>query len=190
MKRIDHVLPVLQPVARHDLRAAAADRAVVGLDEFAGPEFLEAVVARQQRLLLRRAQIGEYQAVALLDRIPGLAHLVAARPAALARRAARGSGLPRRTASRDSSSGCRAPRPCRSRAWCRGARSADRRGPARPCAVAKQDQVFAEHAHRRGRVAGVRREADRMPVAAQQFAHRRAGADLGELGVVGRRACR
>ena len=54
-------------------------------------------------------------------------------------------------------------------------------------AVAKEDQVLAEHAHLARRRAGVGGEADRMPVAAQQLAHRRAGADLGQLAVVGRR---
>ena len=72
---------MLQPVAGNDRRAAAADRGIVGLDELAGVHVLEAFVARQHRLFLGRAQIGEDQAVALLDRIPGLAHLVAMRAA-------------------------------------------------------------------------------------------------------------
>jgi hypothetical protein len=56
-----------------------------------------------------------------------------------------------------------------------------------PGAVAKEDQLLAEHAHlarRRTRIAG---QPDRVPVAAQQLAHRRAGADLGELALVRRR---
>ena len=54
-------------------------------------------------------------------------------------------------------------------------------------AVAEQDQVFTQHAHLARPVARIRREADRMPVAAQQLAHRRARADLGQFGAVGRR---
>ncbi len=61
----------------------------------------------------------------------------------------------------------------------------DEARPALP--VAKQDQVLAEHAHRARHAAGIGGEADRMPVAAQQLAHRRAGADFGQLAVVRRR---
>ncbi len=59
--------------------------------------------------------------------------------------------------------------------------------PGAALAVAKEDQVLAEHAYLARHVASVGREPDRMPVATQQLAHRRAGADLGELAVVGRR---
>ena len=59
--------------------------------------------------------------------------------------------------------------------------------PGAALAVAKEDQVLAEDAHLARHAAGVGREADRMPVAAQQLAHRRAGADLGQLAVVRRR---
>ena len=59
--------------------------------------------------------------------------------------------------------------------------------PGAALAVAKQDQVLAEHAHLSRHAAGVGREPDRMPVATQQLAHRRAGADLGQLAVVRRR---
>ena len=55
--------------------------------------------------------------------------------------------------------------------------------------VAKQDQVFAEHAQLARHVAGVGGQADRMPVAAQQLAHGRARAHLCEvLAAAGRRA--
>ena len=54
-------------------------------------------------------------------------------------------------------------------------------------AVAKEDQVLAEDAHLARHAARVGSEADRVPVAAQQLAHRRAGADLGQLAVGGRR---
>src|SRR6185295_10495515 len=45
-----------------------------GLDKFAVVEALERVVARQHRFLLRRAEVGEHEPVALLERIPRLAH--------------------------------------------------------------------------------------------------------------------
>jgi hypothetical protein len=54
-------------------------------------------------------------------------------------------------------------------------------------AIAKEDQVLAEHAKQARHAACIGGEADRMPVAAQQLAHRRAGADLGQLAVVRRR---
>ena len=54
-------------------------------------------------------------------------------------------------------------------------------------AVAKQDQILAERAELAGNVGGVGRKADRVPVAPQQFAHRRAAADLGQLGAGGGR---
>ena len=75
-----------------------------------------------------------------------------ARPSGWARTASPGSGLRRRTASRDSSSGCRAPRSCRSTASCRDGSSADRPGRP-PLPVAEQDQLLAQHLHRarRGR---------------------------------------
>ncbi|MND98833.1 hypothetical protein D3C80_912000 [compost metagenome] len=50
-----------------------------------------------------------------------------------------------------------------------------------PRFVAKQDQIFTEHPDLTRRIAGVRRHADRMPVAAQQLAHRRAGSHPGQL---------
>jgi hypothetical protein len=76
---IDHVLEMLQPVARRDHDAAAADARIVRFDELSRPRHLEALVARQHRLLLRRAEIGEHQAVTVLGRIPRLAHAPALR---------------------------------------------------------------------------------------------------------------
>ena len=73
---IDHVLEMLQPVAGNDGGAAAADRGIIGLDEFAVVHLLQAFVGRQHRLFLGRAHIGEDQPIALLHRVPGLAHLV------------------------------------------------------------------------------------------------------------------
>ena len=79
MVGIDHVLEMLQPVAGRDDDAAAADAGIVGLDELAGLHHLQALVARQHRLLPGWPEIGENQAVALLDRIPGLAHALTLR---------------------------------------------------------------------------------------------------------------
>jgi hypothetical protein len=73
VQAVDDVLPVLQPVARDDRRAAAAEARVVGLERLALAELLEHVDARQEGLPLRRAEVREDQAVALLERIPGLA---------------------------------------------------------------------------------------------------------------------
>jgi hypothetical protein len=47
--------------------------------------------------------------------------------------------------------------------------------------VAEQDQVLAERADFSGNVSGVTGKTDRMPISAQQFPHRRAAADLGQL---------
>ena len=48
--------------------------------------------------------------------------------------------------------------------------------------VAKQHQILAEHAHFSGDIGGAGDEADRVPVAPQQFAHRCAAADGGQFG--------
>ena len=133
VERVHQVLVVLEPVARDDGGPAAAHAAVVGLEELARRRSVSSdLVARQHGLALGRAHVGEDQSVALLHRIPGLAHPLALRGRRRARTAARGSGPPRRRASRDSSSGCRAPPPGRSRAWCRDARSARSTRPGRP----------------------------------------------------------
>ena len=89
------------------------------------------------------------------------------------------AALQRRTASRDSSSGCRSRRPCRNRARCRGARSAASAGPARP--LPSRNRIRSSPRIRTfcGRVVDVGRQRDRMPVAAHELAARRAGRDLG-----------
>ncbi|MET4846494.1 hypothetical protein ABIF62_006989 [Bradyrhizobium japonicum] len=53
--------------------------------------------------------------------------------------------------------------------------------------VAEQHQILAERTHLLRRVGGVADQPDRMPVAAQQFSHRRAAHDRGELGTRMRR---
>src|SRR5262249_18421982 len=131
-------------------------------------------------------QVGEHQAVALGDRVPGLAHALALRACrvglaghlqALAFDVVEPAVIAAADAARFDLAVVE-----------RGAAmTAARIDQARPAlAVAEQDQLLAEDLHRSGRGAGVGPHADRMPVAAQQLAHRRAVADLGEAGVVGR----
>src|SRR5207237_7634534 len=50
--------------------------------------------------------------------------------------------------------------------------------------VAEQDQLLSQDLHRPWCRTGVAAEPDRMPVAAQQFPHRRAATDFRELAVV------
>jgi hypothetical protein len=185
VKRIDQVLVMLQPVAGNDLRSAAADAVVVGLQEFAFVEHVEAFVTRQHGLLVRRAQVGPHQAVQLLHRVPGLAHLVAGAAAfglaGLLHAMALHVEQPAVVAAADAALFDLAV--IQGRAAMRAVR-VDQAGPAG--LVAKQDQVLAQHPHLARRVAGVGRGADRVPVAPEQFAHRRAGADLGQLLAVAR----
>ena len=132
--RAVQVLVVLQPVARNDLRAAAADAVVVGLEELALVQRLQAIrsaaapascpAGRGRPRPGRSSSCTGYQ---------GWRRRVARAARHRARRAAPRSGPARRTASRGSSSGCRAPRPCRSRATRRGARSAGAPGRAGRC---------------------------------------------------------
>ncbi len=181
MERVHQVLVVLEPVAGDDGGPAAAHAAVVGLEELARVERLEDLVARQHGLALGRAHVGEDQAVALLHRVPGLAHPLALRGRRRARRAARGSGPPRRRASRDSSSGCRAPPRGRSRAWCRDARSARCTRPGRPRRSRKSTRSSPSTRSALGVSVASPNQADGVPVAPQQLAHRRARAHQGQL---------
>ena len=186
MEGIHHVLEVLQPVARHDRGAAAADARVVGIDELSVVEDLQRVIARQDGLPLGRAHVGEEQTVALLHRIPRLAHEVAVAPAVRFARLLQAVSLDveqpaviaaAEPALLDLAVVERGPAV---RAAC-----VDEPGAARP--VAEEDQVLAEDPYRPGRGPGVSDQTDRVPVAAQQLAHRRARPDLGELAQVGGR---
>jgi len=184
--RIHQVLVVLQPVARHDDAAARAYARVVRVDELAGRELLQGVEPRQHGLLLRRPHVGEHQAVALLDRIPrlargvtvlgarfGLARLLEAvalhveQPAVVtAADAALVDAAIIETRAAVAAAGVHEARP--------------------PGAIAEEDKVFAQDAHLARRRGGMPGQAHRMPVAAQQLAHRRAAPHFGELRVVGR----
>jgi hypothetical protein len=56
--------------------AAAADRGIVGFDEFAVVHIFQGFVTRQNRLFPCRSHKGEDQPVTFLDGVPGLAHPV------------------------------------------------------------------------------------------------------------------
>ncbi|MGY4419174.1 hypothetical protein ACVWY2_001599 [Bradyrhizobium sp. JR6.1] len=183
---VGDVLEMLQPVAGDHGGPAAADRGIIGLDEFAVVHILQALVARQHRLLICRAHIGEDQAVAFLHRIPGLAHLALEQAAfglaGLFEAAALGVELPAVIAATDAVFLDLAV------IECGAAMAAARMQEAHPAMpVAEQDQVFAECTDFSGDIGGVADEADRVPVAAQQLAHRCAADDRGELGPGGGR---
>jgi hypothetical protein len=48
--------------------------------------------------------------------------------------------------------------------------------------VAEQHQILAEHAHFSGDIGGIGHQTNGMPVAPEQFAHRRAAADRRQFG--------
>jgi hypothetical protein len=77
MVRVQHVFIMLKPVARSDLRTAAANAGIIGLDPLAFRQFLEASIFWQHRLPLAGTHIHPDQAVLLSHRIPGLAHSLA-----------------------------------------------------------------------------------------------------------------
>src|SRR5262249_12799714 len=54
-------------------------------------------------------------------------------------------------------------------------------------AIAEQDQILTQMTHAPRRATGIARQRHWMPIAAHQLAHRRAGADFGQLGQIGRR---
>ena len=183
VKAVDDVLEVLQPVAGNDCRPATAETRVVGLEELAEPELLQHVDARQHGLGLRRTEICEDEPIALGHRIPRLAH-VAAQLAALGlarliQAAPVGRELPAVIAAANTVV-------FDSAVVKRGAavHAARVHEAGTAAAVTEQDQVFAEHAHLARRRAGVGGEADRVPVATQQLAHRGARADLGQRRIV------
>ena len=185
VKGVEHVFEVLEPVAGCHRRAAAADARVVGVDEFALVEHLEAFVARQHGPAIRRPHVREDEAVALLDRIPGLAHLVAARPAARLARLLEAMALhveepPVITAADALLLGLAV---VKRGAAVRAARP-EQTGPS--TAVAEQHKILAKNADFLRRVRRVPDQPYGVPVAAQQLAHRRRVADLGERCVVRR----
>src|SRR6185369_8658727 len=125
-------------------------------------------------------QIGEDQPVALLDRVPGLAHLVleqaAVRFAGLLQAATLGVELPAVVAAADTIVFDLAI--IKSGAAMAAARMQE---PGAAAPVAKQDQVLAKDAHFSGDIGGVGLKPNRVPVAAQKLAHRRSPADRRQL---------
>src|ERR1700704_3363589 len=128
--------------------------------------------------------IGKDQSVALLQRIPGLAHPIAFEPAfGLARlleAAPLGVEQPAVIAAAN-------PALLDAAVIERGAAmAAARLHQSRLTApVTEQNEVFAQDADGLGRRAGIGNEPDRMPVASQQFAHGLATPDFGQGGIVG-----
>ena len=185
VERVRHVFVMLKPVAGHDRAAARADAAVVGFDKLARLEHFQAVVARQHGLLLRWAHIGKDQSVALLHRIPGLAHPIAFEPtfglARLLEAAPLGVEQPAVIAAAN-------PALLDATVIEGGAAMAAARlhQPRLAAPVTEQNEVFAQDADGLGRRAGIGDEPDRMPVAAQQFSHGLATPDFGQGGIVGR----
>src|SRR5579864_4244729 len=182
VERVHDVLEMLQPVARHQRPAAAADAAIVGLQFLVVGKFLEDVVARQHRPPVRRAEIGEDQTVPLFEGIPRLAHAVAVTSAlglaGLVEAAALHVEQPAVIAAADA---VLLAAPVIERG---AAVAATRIKQSRsPRAVAEQDQVFAEYAERTRPQSGIGSKPDRVPIAAQPFAGGRAATDLGQRGV-------
>ena len=165
----------------NDRRPAAAERGIVCFDELALVHHFETFVARQHRLALGRPHIGEDQPVALLDRIPGLAHLLAKQAAV------RLAGLLKAMALRVEQPAVIAAADAalldlaviERRAAMAAARVDEPRSPG---AIAKQDQVLAQRPDLLRCAGRVGREPDGMPVAPQQLAHRRAAADKHQIG--------
>src|SRR6185312_3103155 len=79
MELVWHIVEMMRPVAGDELGPAL--NMIVGDDRLVALARFEHITARQRRLLLGRPHIGEDQAVALLDRIPGLPGIVAMTPA-------------------------------------------------------------------------------------------------------------
>ena len=154
---------------------------VVGLDELAVVHLFQAFVARQHRLLLGWSHIGEDQPVELLYRVPGLAHLVlelaAVGLAGLFEAAALGVELPAVIAAADA---VLLDLAIIERGAAVAAAGVEQAGAAMP--VAEQDEILTERADFSGNIGGVARKADRVPIAPQQFPHRRAATDLGQFG--------
>jgi hypothetical protein len=178
---VDHILEMLQPVAGNDRRAAAADRGVVGLDELALVHPLQAVIARQHRLFLGGAEIGEDQPIPLPNGIPGLAHLVLEQSAlglaGLLQAMALGVEFPAVIAAADAVILDLAVIERGAAMAAAGVQQADT-----AALVAKQDEIFAEDANFPGDIGGIGDQSDRVPIAAEQFAHRRAAPDRSQFG--------
>ncbi len=183
MESVGHVLVMLQPVAGHDRSAARADAAVVGFDHLPGIERFQALVARQHWFLIGRAHIGEEEPITLLHRIPGLAHAVALEAAfglaGLFEAAPLHIEQPAVVAAADAAlldAGIVEGGPAVA------ATRPDQSGSA--CSIPEQDEIFPQDADCSRRCAGIRDEADRVPITPQQLSHGLAAINLGQRGVM------
>ncbi len=172
VERIDHVLEVLEPIARHDRGTAAPDARIVGLDPFAGVEFLQTGVARQRRPALGRPHVGEDQAVAFGERVPGLAHV-------------RLRDTPHRLARLVDAASFHVEHPpviAAAETAClhlavietgaaMGAARMQQSGP--PRRVAEQDERLSQRRYLPRYMRGVARDPDRVPVTPEEFSHGR-----------------
>ena len=173
----------MQPAVGRDGKAVVAGRAEgadVGADFFIGAEVFEDVEARQRRLLLERAHVGEDHAVVVFDRIPGLARHFEVAPAVglagLAKAVAFDVEEPAVIAAGDALFGDFA---VEERGAAMHAARIEQAGAA--ALVAEEDQILAEDADVLRAVRHVRGDGDGLPVAPHEFATRRAGADLSEF---------
>jgi hypothetical protein len=76
MERVDHVFPMLQPIARDDRGPATANGGIVRLYKFPLIHRLKTIVTCQDRLLIRGAHVSEDQPVPFLYGVPRLSDLV------------------------------------------------------------------------------------------------------------------
>jgi hypothetical protein len=174
--RIHRVFEDLQPVARVEILLA-------GHHSKAGPD--KAVIGRKRRLLLWRTEIGEQDAVRLVDRIGAveqpifqgavgwLSGCIEDRPVHVEQPAVITAADPL-VADEPEFQGCAAVR----------AVQLEQSGGS--TAVAEGDQFLAEDFQPHRQVLQIVGVADRLPEAAHIFAARRVGADMGEFAVLSR----
>jgi hypothetical protein len=184
--RIHHVLVVLEPVAV----AHVADR-VISPDAHSLERHVLAitrvvdVVHGEERLLVRRPHVHEYQAAELVRRVGGMLDvLLAAEIRRLARHFAHpafGIEQPAVIAAADSLLLDATPFERSSAMAAMQFEAADLAQTA-----AEQHQVLAKNAYSPGQVLELLGEGDGLPVAAQQLAHGRAGFYVGEGVIFGR----
>ncbi len=177
---VRHVVEMMCPATGNDDRAAGNE--VRGFDDLVGVELVEHIPARQHRLFLGRAKIGEDQPIAFFDRIPGLAHMVAMLAelglARLFEAMAFSVEEPAVIATADAAILDLA---VIKRRAAMGAARIEQAGLA--TAVAEEDQILAQHADLLRPVGGFARQRDRVPIAAQQLAHLGAGTGLGVIAI-------
>src|SRR6185437_13558602 len=180
MEMVWHIVEMMRPVAGDELGPAL--NMIVGDDRLVALARFEHIPARQRRLLLGRPHIGEDQAVALLDRIPGLPGIVAMTPAlrfaGLLEAAAFGIEQPAVIAAADAALLDLA---VVERGAAMGAARIKQPGTA--FALAEEDQILAQGANGFGTRRRIAAEADRVPIAAEQRAHPGPGRRIREIAV-------